>query len=64
MPPRYKCSRPASFVAAGRRSSRSSTASPPSDSPPLPPFETSSLEQLDRYTFPDAVLKENLLARG
>ncbi|KDP32198.1 hypothetical protein JCGZ_14946 [Jatropha curcas] len=40
MPPRYKRSRPASSVAAGRHStSRSSTTSPPSDSPPFPPFE-------------------------
>ncbi|KDP42289.1 hypothetical protein JCGZ_01613 [Jatropha curcas] len=49
MPPRYKRSRPASSVAAGCRSYRSSTASPPSDSPPLPPFETTSPEQLDKY---------------
>ncbi|KDP39482.1 hypothetical protein JCGZ_04146 [Jatropha curcas] len=47
MPPRYKRSRPTSSIAVGHRSSRSSTASPPSDSPPLPPFETSSPEQLD-----------------
>ncbi|KDP46937.1 hypothetical protein JCGZ_08925 [Jatropha curcas] len=48
MPLRYKHSRPASSVAAGRRStSRSSTASPPSEGPPLPPFETSDEEPQD-----------------
>ncbi|KDP20662.1 hypothetical protein JCGZ_03825 [Jatropha curcas] len=56
MPPRYKRSRPASSVAAGHRSSRSSTASPPSDSPPLPPFETSSPEQGTSTVSNDEVL--------